>query len=84
MPRPPFNSEGSTTLMPCPFCGGEAHLITGSGGSQFGKCRECGAEGARAWRREWVGAEDFTVVKQERALAAAQKWNRRANETALP
>jgi hypothetical protein len=68
-----------SALLPCPFCGGEAYLLTGMGGSQFGKCKACGAEGSRVWRRAWTGEEDFERVKDERRIAATEKWNMRPN-----
>lgn len=79
MASEPLPASETLALAPCPFCGGEAYLLTGHGGCQFGKCKACGAEGARAWRRGWSCEEEFEVVREERKRDAAEKWNRRAN-----
>lgn len=75
----PVLPHSEPELAACPFCGCGAYLMTGHGGCQFGKCKGCGAEGARAWRRGWSCEEEFEVVKEERKRDAAEKWNRRAN-----
>lgn len=67
----------TTPLDICPFCGREAALAWEDGGSQFGKCGSCGAEGPKARRREWKSGEPFKFVRWECMADAIEKWNRR-------
>lgn len=56
------------TLLPCPFCGGEAELVRNSSGSYFVRCadRQCAAK---------------TRLFHENESGARASWNRRAERT---
>lgn len=56
------------TLLPCPFCGGEAELVRNSSGSYFVRCadRQCSAK---------------TRLFHENENGARASWNRRAERT---
>lgn len=56
------------TLLPCPFCGGEAKLVRNSSGSYFVRCadRQCAAK---------------TRLFHENENGARASWNRRAERT---
>lgn len=67
------------TLNPCPFCGGEAELVTGThrdGGyvenCAYVRCKRCGA-------RTYEFHECMTAEKVQRY--AAEVWNERAERT---
>jgi Lar family restriction alleviation protein len=56
-------------LKPCPFCGGEAHLMDSMGWPHWVWCNECGAR---------VQSTKFAEEGDAEAIA---KWNRRAEVT---
>jgi len=58
--------EKIAELLPCPFCGGEAHLVIEDEFSRF-RCSQCGATGAPA---EYGREYDATAA-----------WNRRASHS---
>lgn len=75
-------------LKPCPFCGGEANIKTGSHGVDgtglFHQlhsiaCAKCGATTGKTYRTEFrcMNSGYFQVVKDGYADAALD-WNRRA------
>lgn len=72
-------------LMPCPFCGGEANMITTTNGSThhdvsftFGvECSECGT--SLPWMHELRATlenGELKITKDERDRAV-EEWNRR-------
>lgn len=72
-------------LMPCPFCGGKANMITTTNGSThhdvsftFGiECSECGT--SLPWVHELRAAlenGELKITKDERDKAV-EEWNRR-------
>ena len=56
-------------VLPCPFCGGEAHVVIDNlTYHSFVECQECGARGAKLeWESEYCATD-----------LAAEKWNKRA------
>jgi Lar family restriction alleviation protein len=59
-------------LKPCPFCGGEAKLLTENFGEYvWAKCEVCGVQTSRYYVRAVVDGKDG----EKRAIEA---WNRRA------
>lgn len=59
-------SIDNVKLKPCPFCGGEAHLVNSMGWPHWVWCNECGAR---------VQSTKFAEEGDAEAIA---KWNRRA------
>lgn len=64
------------TLLPCPFCGGEPHVVPThvSGGAEFAEvvCYDCYAS---------VPCEREFATEGESVRSAAIAWNRRAERT---
>ena len=64
------------TLLPCPFCGGEPHVVPThvSGGAEFAEvvCYDCYAS---------VPCEREFATEGESVHSAAIAWNRRAERT---
>jgi len=65
------------SLLPCPFCEGEAELKSGYGGCEFGACKSCGARSGKAWRGECLNPKDWPKIKAQRTQKAIELWNNR-------
>ena len=68
-----MNSETEIELKPCPFCWGEAELMTYYDLPQdmeIVACKRCGARGP-----EYIHDGEMLIVQRDLAAAA---WNRRA------
>lgn len=70
-----------TTLLPCPFCGGEANHF-GGGGYHAIRCSKCGV--TNEWLPERInGQEDIWLNAFDSSEEAAKAWNRRYTEDDL-
>ena len=71
--------ELGLSLTVCPFCGSPARLHKALGGTQFGRCTACGAEGPRVYRSvtAYGGYCDEASEQLKVARAAAARWNKR-------
>ncbi len=68
-------------LKPCPFCGGEAHLVSEEplrvvDGFKVVQCKKCEARGQKVWfNRQLRRAQPEHEKAKE--LAAVNRWNQR-------
>ena len=71
----------SETLLPCPFCGGEAEFETYKD-SRFGSVYKGGCPGCDFTIGAWYGSRESN--EQQSKSAAAKDWNTRAQHDLIP
>ena len=72
-----FKGGELMNLKPCPFCGGKPHMAQNYLGQKYVRCPECGA---CVWGKDTDDWRIDTMGEKKAEKAAAEAWNRRAND----